>query len=61
MSGEKHSESKKQKKRVVINKNVAFQLLLMDRSAQGGLRDGWVYREGSSMDRIPYMKLVPFR
>lgn len=41
MSAEKHRELK----RVKINKNVSFQLSLMDRSARGGLSDRWVYLE----------------
>lgn len=41
MSAEKHRELK----RVEINKNVSFQLSLMDRSARGGLSDRWVYLE----------------
>lgn len=49
MSAEKHRELK----RVEINKNVSFQLSLMDRSAWGGLSDRWVYLEASWMDRIP--------
>lgn len=49
MSAEKHRELK----RVEINKNVSFQLSLMDRSARGGLGDRWVYLEASWMDRIP--------